>query len=102
MLVSNLVENALKYAPKEGLISIELKKEKGSPVLSIKDEGVGITDQEKSKIFDKFYRVGNESTRTTQGTGLGLYLCKKIATDHHAAIQVSDNQPTGSIFTVRF
>ncbi len=102
MLVNNLVENAMKYSPKESLITIELKKEKRSIVLLIKDLGAGIADNEKKKIFEKFYRVGNESTRTAQGTGLGLYLCRKIAEDHNAQISVSDNSPTGSIFAVRF
>jgi K+-sensing histidine kinase KdpD len=53
-------------------------------------------------VFKKFYRIGNEQTRTTKGTGLGLYLCKKIAEDHNANITVEDNQPQGSNFMVRF
>ena len=102
MLINNLLENAMKYSPKESLITIELKKENKSTSLLIKDFGAGIADSEKKKIFQKFYRVGNESTRTAQGTGLGLYLCKKIAEDHHGQITVSDNSPSGSIFTVKF
>ncbi|MHA4808205.1 sensor histidine kinase [Flavitalea flava] len=102
LLVSNLLENAVKYSPKEGGLSIILKKEGKRPVFLVKDEGPGITDAEKKKIFNKFYRTGNEQTRTTQGTGLGLYLCRKIADDHNASIKVSDNSPVGSIFTVIF
>jgi signal transduction histidine kinase len=102
MLLSNLVENALKYSSREAAISIELKKEKGLISLSVKDEGPGIADAEKKKVFNKFYRTGNEKTRSTQGTGLGLYLCRKIAADHKASITISDNSPTGSIFTVVF
>jgi two-component system, OmpR family, sensor histidine kinase CiaH len=102
MLVNNLIENAMKYSPKESLITIRLKKENKSIVLSVKDFGGGIPDNEKKKIFEKFYRLGSEVTRTTQGTGLGLYLCRKIAEDHNAQITVSDNSPTGSIFTVKF
>ena len=59
-------------------------------------------DKEKKNIFRKFYRIGNEETRKAKGTGLGLYLSKKIAHDHHANITVKDNQPQGSIFTVTF
>ena len=59
-------------------------------------------NEEKKKIFTKFYRIGNEATRTTQGTGLGLYLCKKIARDHKADISVTDNKPHGCNFIVTF
>ena len=102
MLVGNLVENALKYSPREGAIIIALKKEGRHTLLSVTDEGPGIPDDEKKKIFNKFYRTGQEGTRATKGTGLGLYLCRKIADDHHATIKVSDNSPVGSIFTVAF
>jgi signal transduction histidine kinase len=68
----------------------------------IKDQGPGIADADKNKVFEKFYRVGAESTRTTKGSGLGLYLCKKIAEFHNATIQLTSNTPTGSIFTVSF
>ena len=71
-------------------------------LLQIIDEGPGIADEEKKKIFTKFYRIGNEATRKTQGTGLGLYLCKKIAQDHKADISVTDNKPHGCNFTVTF
>jgi two-component system sensor histidine kinase CiaH len=102
MLVNNLADNAIKYSPRDGSISISLKKDAGHIVLSVKDEGPGVRDEEKKKIFEKFYRTGNEKTRNTQGTGLGLYLCRKIAHDHKATIKVSDNSPVGSIFTVVF
>lgn len=102
MLINNLIENAIKYSPKNTLISIELKKENTGVVLLVKDEGPGIANEEKKKVFEKFYRVGSETTRTAQGTGLGLYLCRKIADDHSAQITVSDNSPTGSIFTIKF
>ena len=102
MLVSNLAENAIKYSPKEGVISILLRKQKDHILLQVKDQGPGIPEDEKKKIFDKFYRTGQEQTRTAQGTGLGLYLCRKIALDHKATIKVTDNSPVGSIFTVSF
>jgi signal transduction histidine kinase len=102
MLVSNLAENAIKYAPRDSLITIALRKDKNHVSLTVKDEGPGIPDEEKKKIFNKFYRTGQEKTRSTQGTGLGLYLCRKIALDHKATIKVTDNSPVGSIFTVVF
>jgi signal transduction histidine kinase len=102
LLVSNLLENALKYSPKEGAVTLSLTKEGAHTLLAIKDNGPGIPDDEKKKIFGKFYRSGLETTRETKGTGLGLYLCRKIAADHKATIKVADNSPTGSIFTVAF
>jgi two-component system sensor histidine kinase CiaH len=102
LLVSNLMDNALKYSPKEGVVTLTLTKEGARTLLAVKDNGPGIPDGEKKKIFGKFYRSGQETTRQTKGTGLGLYLCRKIAADHKASIKVSDNSPTGSIFTVVF
>ena len=102
MLVNNLIENAMKYSPKDAEITIALKREGGFVVLRISDQGTGVAESEKKKIFEKFYRVGNEATRSAQGTGLGLYLCKKIAEDHQARITITDNQPRGSVFSVWF
>lgn len=100
MLVNNLLENAMKYSSKESPIQISLHAEKNELILSISDQGVGIPDEEKKKVFDKFYRVGNENTRTTKGTGLGLYLCSRIVKSHNGYISVTDNQPQGSNFVV--
>jgi signal transduction histidine kinase len=82
MLINNLVENAIKYSPKEGKIKATLSKTANTIRLQVSDEGPGIPDIEKSRVFSKFYRIGNESTRKAQGTGLGLYLCRKIARDY--------------------
>ncbi|MGZ3846516.1 MAG: sensor histidine kinase [Flavisolibacter sp.] len=102
LLVSNLLENANKYSAKDKPITIELVERLEGIELSVKDEGCGIIDQEKKNVFKKFYRIGNEQTRTTKGTGLGLYLCKKIAEDHGGAVTIEDNQPQGSNFVVQF
>ena len=102
ILVNNLVENAVKYSPKTEAIECRLFTKGKSVVLQIADEGPGIPDNEKNKVFEKFYRIGNENTRTAKGTGLGLFLCRKIAEDHHATIRITDNTPTGCIFTVSF
>jgi signal transduction histidine kinase len=104
VLVNNLIENAVKYSPRNSTITVilEKKKENGHPVLMVKDEGPGIPANERKKIFQKFYRIGSEETRTTKGTGLGLFISKKIAADHKASLTVSDNSVPGSIFTVVF
>jgi signal transduction histidine kinase len=102
LLISNLVENALKYSPKEAPVTVTLERKGRHAGLSIKDQGPGIPEEEKKRIFGKFYRTGQEATRRTKGTGLGLYLCLKIARYHKASLKVADNSPVGSIFTVTF
>ena len=104
ILVNNLVENAIKYSPPNGAITVVLDRALGRVRILVADQGPGIAAAEKKKVFQKFYRIGSEETRTTQGTGLGLYLCKKIAADHQARISITDNERAGagSIFVVRF
>jgi signal transduction histidine kinase len=101
ILINNLLDNAVKYSPRSAAVQVKLAQGTSNVEMSIADQGPGIPDEEKGKIFKRFYRIGNESVRTTQGTGLGLYLCKKISTDHHGSIRVSDNQPTGANFIVQ-
>ena len=101
LLLSNLLENANKYSPRETAIQVLLQKKEGKINLSVMDEGEGIEPEEKEKVFDKFYRIGSETVRKAQGTGLGLYLCKKIVTDHKGTIRIKDNNPRGSIFIVQ-
>jgi signal transduction histidine kinase len=100
MMINNLLENAVKYSPKDTDVLAILKKENDVARLQVIDQGPGIPDEEKKNIFNKFYRIGNEAIRKTQGTGLGLYLCSKIARDHNADIVVTNHMPHGSIFTV--
>ncbi len=100
LLASNLLDNALKYSPANTPVYLYVKKENDKGILIVADEGFGINDIEKKKVFNKFYRTGNEITRSTKGTGLGLYLCQRIVKNHQGKIKVEDNIPQGSIFTV--
>jgi len=100
LAVNNLLENAVKYAPPASPVYIELNRQDDELVLSVADEGHGISDEEKGKIFRKFYRVGNENARKTKGTGLGLYLTSKIVKQFKGAILVRDNAPKGSVFEI--
>ena len=102
LLVSNLLENANKYSPRDKPVVVQLNKTEGIIHLQISDEGSGISEEERKNVFKKFYRLGNEQTRRTKGTGLGLYLCKKIAEDHKGNITIEDNRPQGSNFIVSF
>ena len=102
LAANNLIENATKYSPKEKPVLVTLISEAGAIRLSVTDEGSGIPAEDKKKIFEKFYRIGNKATKEAKGTGLGLYLTKKIAQQHKANIYVTDNLPAGSIFTIEF
>lgn len=102
MLVNNLIGNAIKYTSGESPVICRLYETANAIILEVADEGSGIPDKEKKNIFRKFYRLGNENTRSAKGTGLGLYLCYRIAKIHDAQIEVKDNLPSGSIFKVSF
>ena len=102
LLVNNLLDNALKYSSREKSVCIELDTLDEKIFLKVTDEGSGISDDEKKKVFEKFYRSGNEFVRKTKGTGLGLYLCKRIAESHKGKIRLINNQPAGCIFIVEF
>lgn len=100
MLLNNLLDNARKYSAEKTLISFSITQSERNVHIEVADEGNGIPDTEKKNIFNKFYRVGNEDTRSSKGTGLGLYLCNKIVEDHKGRIFIKDNEPIGAIFVV--
>jgi K+-sensing histidine kinase KdpD len=102
ILINNLLEKCDQIFLKRRSYKSSAKKSDTGIKLQIIDEGHGIPDEEKMKVFTKFYRIGNEATRKAQGTGLGLYLCQKIARDHNADILVTNNEPKGSNFAVIF
>jgi two-component system, OmpR family, phosphate regulon sensor histidine kinase PhoR len=101
-IIINLFENAIKYSPENSTIKLKLKNQENMVRLIIADEGSGIPDKDKKHIFEKFYRVGNEETRKTKGTGLGLYIVKHIAELHGGNVSIRNNNPKGSIFEVTF
>lgn len=102
MGVNNLIDNAIKYSPRDKPVYISLKEQNKEVSFSVKDEGKGIDDIEKKKVFDKYYRTGNQATKGAKGTGLGLYLTKKIAQQHNAIVLLTDNVPGGCNFTMVF
>ena len=101
-VVTNLVENAVKYSGPCAEVAVKLCQIDGKPVLTVTDKGPGIPDAEKMLIFDKFYRVGDENVRKAKGTGLGLFIVKEVLQNHDADISVKDNVPQGAIFEVTF
>jgi signal transduction histidine kinase len=100
MAVNNLIDNAIKYSDRASVVSVQLSEEKNNIVLQVTDEGIGINEAEKKKIFEKFYRAGNEATKSAKGTGLGLYLTFKVIKAHKGTISIKDNVPAGSIFII--
>ncbi|MEO6901996.1 MAG: ATP-binding protein [Bacteroidia bacterium] len=101
-IVLNLFENAVKYSPADSTITVSLKKEESKILLKIIDEGIGIENKYTPFIFNKFYRIGNEETRNTKGTGLGLYITNYLVKQHHGNIAVTSNLPKGTIFETIF
>ncbi len=99
-VIINLLENAVKYCDGVPEINIGLTSNNERCNLEISDTGIGIDQSERKKIFEKFYRVGNEDQRKTKGTGLGLYIVDQIVRAHNGSITVSSNQPKGTIFNV--
>ena len=96
----NLIENAVKYSKGVAAVRVECRYDSERFLVEVADTGIGILDREKRKIFEKFYRSGNEDTRQTKGTGLGLYIVDQIVKAHGGTIRVVDNKPSGSLFSV--
>lgn len=101
-IITNLISNAIKYAPENSTMCLTLVKKEGEIAFSVSDEGQGVQPDEVLKIFKKFYRSGDEETRNQKGTGLGLYIVKKLVEQHNGFIQVRPNKPKGSIFVASF
>lgn len=101
-LISNLLENAIKYSNEGDSILVKLFQNETSVSLFVSDMGKGIPIAEQKQIFNKFYRIGNEETRTTIGTGLGLFIVKQVALMHQAEIEVESEIGNGTIFKIFF
>jgi two-component system, OmpR family, phosphate regulon sensor histidine kinase PhoR len=99
-IIANLIENAVKYSKAGTTIAVSLKKKDSRILLAVADEGKGIPDSFKQTVFERFYRTGSEETRSTKGTGLGLYIASYLADMHGWKITITDNKPQGSIFTI--
>ena len=96
IIVSNLVDNALKYSTSNEKIGIALHKESTQLKLTVWDEGQGVSKEDRTKIWNKFYRAGDENTRKTKGTGLGLFLVKSCVELYKGKINMEANSPKGT------
>ncbi|WP_196594319.1 sensor histidine kinase [Pectinatus sottacetonis] len=97
-VVINIIDNALKYTPDGSIIEIKVKKQGKYIAISIADDGDGIADDKKEKVFDMFYTGDNKSADSRRGMGIGLALCKSIIEAHGGTIEIKDNKPKGTIF----
>jgi two-component system sensor histidine kinase KdpD len=98
-VIINLVDNAVKYTPEGSVIEIYTKKADKWVSVSVSDNGPGIPDEQKSRVFDMFYSGANKVADSRRSLGLGLSLCRSIITAHGGKISVADNNPQGTIFT---
>lgn len=97
-VVINLLDNAVKYAPEGSTIRIDTAEKDGMVAVRIADDGPGIPDDQKERIFDLFYSSGNPTGDSRRGLGIGLALCQSIIKAHGGTIRVSDNAPHGAVF----
>ena len=99
-VIINIVDNAIKYTPKCSNIQITTRKKDNQAVIAIADDGPGIPDEMKERVFDMFYSGANKVADSRRSLGLGLSLCKSIINAHNGSIMISDNTPHGTIFTI--
>jgi PAS domain S-box-containing protein len=98
-VLTNLMENAIKYSPKGGRVTVSGRKVDGEVKVTFTDEGIGISQRDAEHLFERFHRVEKGQSRKIQGTGLGLYICKSIIEAHGGKIEVSSKLGHGSSFS---
>jgi len=99
-MVLALLDNARKYSPEAALLTVNVKATDQQATIQIGDQGIGIPDDQKAKIFDRFYRVDAARSSKISGTGLGLAIVSQLAALNQATVTVTDNVPQGSVFTI--
>ena len=99
-IVRNLIDNAIKYTPEGGHVSVSVSQEGKYVKVSVADDGIGMSAEEKNKIFEEFYRVKNKYTSSIPGSGLGLSLVKRLLDMHEGKILVESASGEGSVFTI--
>jgi signal transduction histidine kinase len=103
-IIGNLLGNAIKYTPREGLIriTVDLAPEEGFLQVSVADNGVGIAPEDQDKLFRRFFRAASATQTRASGTGLGLYIARSLVELHGGRIWLDSDPSTGSVFYVTF
>lgn len=99
-VVSNLLDNAFKYSPRGSSIVLKCERAEDAVRISVRDRGLGIPDESRGKIFERFYQVDQSATRSAGGTGLGLYICRKLADAIGGRVWLEETGPRGSVFAM--
>jgi signal transduction histidine kinase len=99
-VLTNLVDNAIKYSPDGGSVEIRLASRDGECWIEVADEGLGIPNSELERIFEKFYRLDPQQTLGIGGSGLGLYICRELVERMNGRLEVDSEPGKGSRFTV--
>lgn len=99
-MATNLIDNAIKYTPENGTVSVTLNIAEGQVVLAVKDDGLGIDTADQGRIFERFYRVDKARSQSLGGTGLGLAIVKHIVQSHKGRLHLKSKLNQGSTFTV--
>jgi signal transduction histidine kinase len=100
-LLLNLVDNAIKYTPAGGSVTLSLQSDSDWAFLQISDTGIGLSEDEQQRIFSRFYRTTDTRSRDQRGVGLGLSIVRSIAEAHGGRIDVKSNPGKGSTFTLQ-
>jgi signal transduction histidine kinase len=101
LAISNLIENAIKYTNPEGIVKISLEQDHMHAFISVQDSGIGISESDQTKVFDRFYRVDKTRDRETGGTGLGLSITHSTILLHNGSIKLTSKPEEGSTFLIR-
>jgi two-component system sensor histidine kinase SenX3 len=99
--VGNLIENAVHYSPEHTRVAVAVRSRDGAVEVSVTDQGMGISDKDLERVFERFYRADPARSRATGGTGLGLAIVKHVATNHGGEVSVWSVEGSGSTFTLR-
>ena len=100
-IFTNLIDNAIKYTPENGHVDVTIEPNGMYAKVAVKDDGIGMTPEEKERAFDEFYRAKNEQTAQVPGTGLGLTIVRRLVEIHQGRVTVDSAPGKGSTFTVR-
>ncbi|MDQ6660433.1 MAG: ATP-binding protein, partial [Chloroflexota bacterium] len=98
--IGNILDNAIKYSPQGGQVTVKLEKRGDEYLISITDQGQGVSQEQRDHVFERFYRVHNTTNRPSAGIGLGMYVTRAIVEEHGGRIWFTDNLVSGTTFYV--